>query len=122
MTIELGDGSVVKNICCFYRGSGFSSQLPRGTSQQSVTPVAGSLRPSSDLLQHYTHMVSKTIIHIKNTSFKKRRKERTSRHAQHEKSASSHMKKRLRMASVRIHGLRMLASLKGEQGPELDRL
>lgn len=40
------EGSVVKNICCSCRGSGFSFQLLHNGLQQSVSAVLGRLMPS----------------------------------------------------------------------------
>lgn len=47
-----GDGSALRSICCSYRGPGFSSQGPNGSSQTFATLVPRGPIFSSDLCGH----------------------------------------------------------------------
>jgi hypothetical protein len=46
ITFGLRDGSEVENTGCSSRRPGFNSQHPHGSSQPSVTPLSGDLKPS----------------------------------------------------------------------------
>ena len=49
------DGSAVKSTRCSYRGPGFHFRCPRGTTQLSITPVPGDLKPSLVGFISHTH-------------------------------------------------------------------
>jgi hypothetical protein len=72
------DGSEFRSTYRSFRGPGFNSQHPNGSSQPSVTPVSGCLMTSSGLHGNYTDIhACKTIIHthkikINRSFFKKK--------------------------------------------------
>lgn len=59
--LESKNGAVVKSSGCSFRGPGFNSQYPYGSSQLSITQVSGNLA----LTWHIDTHIGRTHPHIK---------------------------------------------------------